>query len=139
MKAGRADSLSLQHRLANFLLTYRTTPHATTNEPPCVLFLGRNLRTRLDLLRPDRERTVISNQARQKYQHDLHSRHRAIEVGQRVLARNPRFGSQWLPGRVTKLLGPVSMLVELEDGRVQRHFWPCFLPVDVLVHQFCKC
>ena len=87
MKAGCADSLTLQHRLANFLLTFHTTPHATTNEPPCILFLGRSLRTRLDLLGPDRERTVVSSQARQKSQHDLHSHHRAIiAVGQRVLA-----------------------------------------------------
>ena len=59
MKAGCADSLTLQHRLANFLLTFHTTPHATTNES--ILFLGRSL-TRLDLLGPDRERTVVSSQ-----------------------------------------------------------------------------
>lgn len=31
--------------LASFLLSYCTTPHSTTNETPCKLFLGRNLRT----------------------------------------------------------------------------------------------
>ena len=30
MKAGEKDGLSHQHRLENFLLTYRSTPHATT-------------------------------------------------------------------------------------------------------------
>ena len=34
--------------LASFLLSYRATPHSTTNETPCKLFLGRQLRTRLD-------------------------------------------------------------------------------------------
>ena len=122
MKAGRADSLPLQHRLANFLLTYRTTPHATTNEPPCVLFLGRNSRTRLDLLRPDRERTVTNKQAHQKNQHDLHSRYRVIAVGQRVFVRNLQSKLPWLPGRVIQTLGPVSVLIKLEDGRVwKRH------------------
>ena len=127
MKAGCADSLTLQHRLANFLLTFHTTPHATTNEPPCILFLGRSLRTRLDLLGPDRERTVVSSQARQKSQHDLHSHHRASNCSWTAsFGSNPRYGSQWLPGRVTKLLGSVSMLVELEDCRVwKRHMDAC--------------
>ena len=31
MKAGEADGLPLSHRLHNFLLSYRATPHATTN------------------------------------------------------------------------------------------------------------
>ena len=32
MKAGRHEGLTRQHQLENFLLTYRSTPHATTNE-----------------------------------------------------------------------------------------------------------
>ena len=52
MKAGKHDNLSLSHRVQNFLFTYRTTPHSTTKVAPCMLFLKRGLRTRLDLLRP---------------------------------------------------------------------------------------
>ena len=40
MRAGRHDLLSMQHRLQNFLLTYRATPHTTTGETPAMLFLG---------------------------------------------------------------------------------------------------
>jgi hypothetical protein len=32
---------------------YRNAPHSTTNETPAKLFLGRNLRSRVDLIRPD--------------------------------------------------------------------------------------
>ena len=53
MKAGSHENRTLPHCLENFLLTYRTSPHATTNQPPCILFLNRSLRTRLDLLRPN--------------------------------------------------------------------------------------
>ena len=49
-------SLSLNERLQRFLLTYRTTPHATTRESPSMLLHGRPLRTRHDLLRPDTAR-----------------------------------------------------------------------------------
>ena len=42
-KTGCHNGKSQKHRLANFLLTYRTTPHTTTNETPCVLFFGRSL------------------------------------------------------------------------------------------------
>ena len=44
---------SLNIKLAQFLLAYRNAPHSTTGEPPSQLFLGRRLRTRLDLLKPD--------------------------------------------------------------------------------------
>ncbi|XP_056138833.1 uncharacterized protein K02A2.6-like [Lampris incognitus] len=42
----------VQQRLDTFLLTYRNTPHATTKEPPAMLFTRRMLRTRLDFLKP---------------------------------------------------------------------------------------
>ena len=45
MKASRYEGLTLQHRLQNFLLTYRSTPHSTTNQAPCELFLGRKVRS----------------------------------------------------------------------------------------------
>ena len=58
MKAGRNDGLTLPHRLASFLLSYRTTPHSTTGVPPCELFMGRHLRTRWDLLKPNLSCTI---------------------------------------------------------------------------------
>ena len=63
MKASRLDGKSLAHSLENFLLTYRSTPHATTNRSPASLFLGRNIRTRFDLLKPDLRRQVSDKQA----------------------------------------------------------------------------
>lgn len=46
MKKTAKDGASLQQRLSNFLLTYRTTSQATTNVAPCELLMGRALRTR---------------------------------------------------------------------------------------------
>ena len=38
IKAGENEGLTIQHRLANFLLTYRVTPHCTTGVPPAHYF-----------------------------------------------------------------------------------------------------
>lgn len=73
MKAMRYENLSLNHKLEMFLLRQRTTPQATTRQPPCVLFLGWQVRTRLDLLRPGSTSQVASRQAVQKDQHDQHA------------------------------------------------------------------
>ena len=53
MKRSEGESVSLQRRVSRFLLRYRVTPHTTTQLSPAELMMGRKLRTRLDLLRPD--------------------------------------------------------------------------------------
>ena len=65
MKAGMKEMVQLKQCLENFLLTYRTTVHATTKETPCRLMMGRPLRTRLDFLRPNLDSKVLSQQAQQ--------------------------------------------------------------------------
>ena len=58
MEAGECSELSLQHQLQSFLMSYRSTPHATTGQSPASLFLGRPIRTHFDLLRPELGRKV---------------------------------------------------------------------------------
>ena len=83
MKAGERDGLSLHYRLENILFTYRLTPHATSQVPPGTLFLGRNIRTPLDLLHPDISRRVCEKQAQQKKDHDLQTLGRDFVEGQK--------------------------------------------------------
>ena len=45
LRASQNDGHSLNNRLSTFLLTYRSTAHATTGVPPSTLFLRRELRT----------------------------------------------------------------------------------------------
>ena len=47
LKSSRNDGRSLSQRLAEFLLSYLTTPHATTNSSPGELFLKRSLRKKV--------------------------------------------------------------------------------------------
>ena len=72
----------LDQRLENFFLLYRATPHATTGAPPCKLFLGRNLRTRLHLLQPQLATRVCNKQAAQKQPHNDCTKTREFFVGQ---------------------------------------------------------
>ena len=72
-----------------FLLTYRSTLHATTNEIPAKLFLSCKLRTKLDLMLLEKSKIVVDAQARQKQNHD-HKKNAMCEfkVREAVMARS---------------------------------------------------
>ena len=114
MKAGSHENRTLPHLLENFLLTYRTSPHATTNQPPCILFLNRSLRTRLDLLRPNIGSYVSRKQSNQVAHHDQHTKERSFSLTQQVMVRNFRPGATWIPGVIIRKLGPITYLVNVQ-------------------------
>ena len=94
-------------------MSYRISPHATTNTPPCELFLKRIIRTRLDLIRPDLGSNISDKQSSQKSHHDIHSR---------VMARNYREGPRWIAGTIAEKRGPLTYLVQIrEDILWKRH------------------
>ena len=111
---------SLQQRIQNFLLSYRSTPHATTGLSPAKLFLQRELRTRLSLVRPDLTSHVTRQQDKMKLHHDKHAKFREIAVGDTVLARDHLSSQKWQSGTVRQHTSPHSYRVQLDDGRVWR-------------------
>lgn len=122
LKTSERDGRSLNHRLCEFLLTYRNTPHATTGVSPASLLVHRPLCTRLDLLKPDRQSHVVYQQARQKKLHDDRSQDREFFVGQKVMVRNLRPGCDWVPGVIIERSGPVSYVVHTSDQQIwKRH------------------
>lgn len=66
-----SQQLTLQHRLAYFLLMYRSTPHAMTGVSPADLFWKCQLKTRFSLLKPSLARTVEERHRQQKVHHDV--------------------------------------------------------------------
>ena len=104
LKASLSSGLSLHWRVCNFLLMYRSTVHSTTGVTLSSLFLKRELRTRFDLLRPDRESEVTHKQAQQKDHHDRRSSSRKFSVGDLVMAENFRAGPDWVPATIVALL-----------------------------------
>ena len=122
MRAGEQDGRSLQHRLSEFLLTYRTSTHATTDTSPSELFLNRKLRTRFDLLKPDTKGIVESRQAEQKKHHDSHSKQRCLFPGTPVMVKDYRHSNKWIRGTILKKLGPVTYTVDVGNGNLwKRH------------------
>ena len=70
LKASINDGRSLSHYLAEFLLSYRTTPYATTNSSLGELFLKCSFQTRFDLLISPTKGFVEYKQAEQRQHHD---------------------------------------------------------------------
>ena len=82
MESSVNDPASSIHRwIQNFLLSYRSTPHATTSSCPDKLFLQRELCTRLSLVTPDIGFGVASQQDKMKCNHDKFAKFREIAVG----------------------------------------------------------
>ena len=113
-------ALSLPQRIQNFLLSYRSTPHATTGISPSKLFLQRELRTRLSLTKPDLASQVAAQQSKMKFHHDRHAKFRELSVGDTILARDHLSKQKWQPGTVLKHSAPHSYQVQLDDGRIWR-------------------
>ena len=112
---------SLNLKLARFLLAYRNTPHSTTGEPPSQLFLGRRLRTRLDLLKPDLSVQINNHQIDQSVTKGG-SIMWHFSISQRIIAQNYNGKSKWIPGIVRAQLGPLSYEVEIGPNLVwHRH------------------
>ena len=120
VKAGIKSGVPFECALQAFLLRYRTTPHTTTGITPSTLMLGWDVRTHLDLLRPELQERVEEKQAIQSRYHNRHCKGRELATGTAVWAHNWRDGPAWVRARVHDSLGPVSYLVELENGDLWR-------------------
>lgn len=86
--------------------------------------MGRRLRSCLDLLQPNLTSKVQQSQLTQQQNHDTKKPYRQFVEGDLVYAENFSATSdiKWLPGKVTKITGPLSYIIELSDGNtVRRH------------------
>ena len=80
------------------------------------------MRTRLDLLHPNLSQDLHTKQSNQKHYHDRHAKDRTISVGQKVMARNYRGESAWVPATVTQKVGSRAFLVCVTNGQIwKRH------------------
>ena len=112
----------LNNKLSRLLFTYRITPHSTTGISPSELLMGRKLKSRFDLLKPNIAVRVEQKQQEQKYIHDFHAVSRTFQEGDIVYARDFRQGQSWLTGTIVKCSGPVFYELKTDDGQlIRRH------------------
>ena len=121
LKTSSTQSCLLQ-RIQSFLLNYQGTPHSTTGCLPAKLFLQRESRIRLSLVKPDTASVVSTCQSRMKSYHDQHARFREFHSGQPVLAGNYRSNGKWQPATVLERKGTHSYLIALPDRRLVINF-----------------
>ena len=92
----RVDQRNVNQVLADFLLKYRITPHTTTGVPPCELFMNRQLRSRLSLLKTDKENTVENKQEKMKVNHDRGTTMRDFQCGDKVSVKTNTSVNRWI-------------------------------------------
>ena len=119
MKSASADGGSLHQKIGSFLLQYRNAVHATTNESPAKLFLGRQLRSRLDLIKPNIRDTVEKKQ----FQSLTEPKRPQFNEGEKVMVRDYRDNAnKWTDAKITEKTGPLSYKVTTGDqGSWRRH------------------
>ena len=119
MKSASTDGGSLHQKINSFLLQYRNAPHVTTNESPAKLFLGRQLRSRLDLIKPNIRDTVEKKQ----FMSITEPKRPQFSEGEKVMVRDYRDNTnKWTDAKITEKTGPLSYKVTTgEQGNWRRH------------------
>ncbi|KAI5743861.1 hypothetical protein M8J77_022987 [Diaphorina citri] len=105
-------------QLARLLLQYRKTPQTSTNVSPSVLMFGREIRSKLDMIKPNIYAKVDKAGSNSKPV----GTPREIALNKRVAVRNYTSKNKWEFGTVMRKLGKLHYEVKLDDGRVwKRH------------------
>lgn len=113
---------TIETKVSRFLFSYRTNPQSTTGITPSEMLMGRHLKTRLDLIKPDVGKRVQEEQFRQKLNHDK-KKLREFKISDTVWVENKNKGDNWLKGIIVDKTGPLSYLVKLtsNDIVVRKH------------------
>lgn len=105
-----ANATNVYEKLCKMLLQYRSALHAITNKSSAKLFLGRQMRTRLDLLFPLKEKIRILD----------HDNNKKFIIGERVACRNYIGRDKWRFGEIKDSCGKLHYFITLDDGRTWR-------------------
>ena len=121
LKSQKGD---MSTRLDRFLFHYRTTPHSSTGETPSNLFLGREIRCHLNILKPDWGLKLADSQNRNVSNRAKKAKPRNLEIGDFVKVSLMRKNkTTWENGLIIAKRGLTAFDVKLEsNGKVfKRH------------------
>lgn len=98
--------VSLNQCLNTFLLYYRNNGHAMTKVFPATAIFKRQLRTNLDLLKPQKTKHTVQVQQHLQVEQCLKGKHCCFKPWDKVQARNYGQGVKLLPAIVIAQTGP---------------------------------
>ncbi|XP_063390024.1 uncharacterized protein K02A2.6-like [Cydia fagiglandana] len=120
IKKAQKQKVDVDVALNRFLLTYRNTEHYTTGESPAKILQGRNLRMRLDQMKPERAARVGEHQAQAESR--ARGLRRQLSPGDPVWYRDYRSNDKWLAGQVSEKLGSTDYTIKSNVGTgIHRH------------------
>ena len=118
MKCRGATPVDVHRCIFRFLSAYRSTPHQVTGMSPSSLLLGRRVRNRMDLMRPDLEREQKTKGWRQL---EGQGQIRSFVVGDSVMVRTYRGANKWEQGEVRGKFGNLHYNVLVNGNLVRKH------------------
>ena len=121
LKIAEAEGKKWKDELDKFLLAYRTTPHSTTGATPAFMMFGRELRTKLPELRPNK--SVLDEGIRDRdWSRKLtgkvyadrrrHAADNPVAPGDTVLVKNTK-----LAGKLAPKFEPKPYIVQTKEGQ----------------------
>ena len=115
LESNYCNNKTLKERLFDFLASYRSTSHTVTNRTPAEMFIGRNIRTRIDVIKPHLTLGVNSNP------HKNNLTLRTLSPNDHVIVR--RYGSiqKWKHGKIVERIN-CKMYKVLINGKVEENY-----------------
>ena len=109
-------------RLQRFLISYRNTPHKSTGRSPAELLLGRRIKTKLDLLKPDINHYMDKASTQQKVYHDTRAKFSFFSIGDLLIVwvEQPE-GKGYERGSIMRQTGPLSYIVNVNGIERRKH------------------
>ena len=116
--------------LDNFLFAYRSTPSTVTGKTTSELFLGRQIRSRLDILKPctdvpHNDTLLTKRMTNYNKQMELRVKGRQpvryFHQGDHVLVRNHVGKRRWMPGVIARNVAHRTYIVNIGNRHGKRH------------------
>ncbi|XP_054257479.1 uncharacterized protein K02A2.6-like [Macrosteles quadrilineatus] len=119
--ASGSETISLQHKLDNFLFAFRNTPSTVTGVTPAELFLQWKPRTKLTMLKPCLLSAIDKKREAQKEAADNHQgSFRSFVEGEKVLVKSVwQEIISWIPGRILERKSPSTYVVSVLGGKIR--------------------
>ena len=113
IRAEKQSKKPIDEKINNFLMSHRSTPHTATLFMPAQLFIGRNISTKIDLIKPSR--LIVK-----KKSHD-ENEIRSFSSKDNVIVRFFGGKEHWKNGKILKKLICKMYLVSLDGKCYRRH------------------